>query len=205
MPTPPDDSTRSSPDEVALARSESADPVEAHFDAVVVCTGPAKSTLLSRLGWHLPTMPVHGWSIAAPIRMHEAHPDHGPRAAVIDERTGVAIGRIGNRVRVSGDAQLGGRAEGRDVPDALYRALDHWFPGALHTNHLQCLAGARPTTPDGLPLLGASGLEGIWLNLGHGGSGWPLASGAARLVADGIAHRSPAVDSEGLGLDRWGR
>ena len=56
--------------------------------------------------------------------------------------------------------------------------------------------------PDGPPVLGASGIAGVWLNLGHGSSGWALACGSARLLADGVAGRAPAVDIEGLGVER---
>ena len=55
---------------------------------------------------------------------------------------------------------------------------------------------------DGPPLLGASGLAGIWLNLGHGSSGWALGCGSARAVADMLATRTPEVDLEGLGISR---
>ena len=52
--------------------------------------------------------------------------------------------------------------------------------------------------PDGPPLLGASRQPGVWFNLGHGSSGWALACGSARLVADLIAGREPAIDTRGL-------
>ena len=56
--------------------------------------------------------------------------------------------------------------------------------------------------PDGPPVLGASGIDGVWLNLGHGSSGWALACGSARLLADAVAGRPAAIDTEGLGLGR---
>ena len=56
--------------------------------------------------------------------------------------------------------------------------------------------------PDGPPVLGASGAEGVWLNVGHGGSGWALAAGSARLVADAIVARKPEVEIDGLGIER---
>jgi D-amino-acid dehydrogenase len=59
--------------------------------------------------------------------------------------------------------------------------------------------------PDGPPLLGASGLDGIWLNLGHGSSGWALACGSARVVADALAGRPSAIDLAGLGVERLRR
>ena len=65
------------------------------------------------------------------------------------------------------------------------------------------MGGQRATTPDGLPLLGASGVPGVWLNTAHGHSGWTLSAGSARLLADALGQRLPSIDAEGLGLDRW--
>jgi D-amino-acid dehydrogenase len=53
-------------------------------------------------------------------------------------------------------------------------------------------------------VLGRSGLAGIWLNLGHGSSGWALACGSARIVADALASRTPAVDTARLVIERLG-
>jgi D-amino-acid dehydrogenase len=57
--------------------------------------------------------------------------------------------------------------------------------------------------PDGPPIVGASGVPGIWLNLGHGASGWTLACGSARVLADSMNGRSPDIDLQGLGIDRF--
>jgi D-amino-acid dehydrogenase len=57
--------------------------------------------------------------------------------------------------------------------------------------------------PDGPPLIGASGVPGLWLNLGHGSSGWALSCGSARLLADQVAGREPAIDAAGYGIDRY--
>ena len=56
--------------------------------------------------------------------------------------------------------------------------------------------------PDGPPVLGASGMDGVWLNLGHGSSGWALACGSARVLADAISGRAPPIDLAGLGVER---
>jgi D-amino-acid dehydrogenase len=56
--------------------------------------------------------------------------------------------------------------------------------------------------PDGPPVLGKSGRPGLWLNLGHGSSGWALSCGSARAVADLVAGRPPDVDLEGLDISR---
>jgi D-amino-acid dehydrogenase len=59
--------------------------------------------------------------------------------------------------------------------------------------------------PDGPPVLGASRAAGVWLNLGHGSSGWALSCGSARVLADLLAQRAPAIDITGLGPQRLQR
>ena len=88
----------------------------------------------------------------------------------------------------------------------LYKVLHDWFPGAAQLSNtgaaVQEWKGARPMLADGPPVLGASGIPGVWVNLGHGSSGWALSCGSARIVADLMAGRAPTVDIEGLGIER---
>jgi len=151
--------------------------------------------------------PVYGYSITAPLRKLDAHPDLGPRSALMDERYKVAISRLGARVRVSGSAELGGKPEQHNgaALATLYKVLNDWFPGAAHMSQAQVWKGARPMLPDGPPVLGASGLSGVWLNLGHGSSGWALACGSARVLADMVRGQPASIDIEGLGIDRLHR
>ncbi|MBP6901866.1 MAG: D-amino acid dehydrogenase [Burkholderiaceae bacterium] len=177
------------------------------FDAIVVCAALGAPALLRPLGLKLPLVAVHGYSITAPLRQLDNHPDLGPRAAVMDEKYKVAISRLGQRVRVAGSAELGGRLD-QHRPGAiatLYKVLDDWFPGCAQLAQVQQWKGARPMLPDGPPVLGASGRDGIWLNLGHGSSGWALSCGSARILADQLAGRSPAIGTDGLGLARLQR
>jgi D-amino-acid dehydrogenase len=179
-------------------------PVQERFDAVIVCAAMGAAALLRPHGLRLPIAPVYGYSITAPLRQLEAHPDLGPRAALMDERYKVAISRLGQRVRVAGSAEFGGKPATMH-PGAiatLYKVLNDWFPGAVQNSKIQQWKGARPMLPDGPPVLGASGLHGLWLNLGHGSSGWALSCGSARVLADQVAGRSPAITMEGLGVER---
>ena len=174
------------------------------FDAIVVCAALGAPQLLKPLGIALPLLPVYGYSTTAPLRHDEQHLHLEPRAALMDERYKVAISRLGNRVRVAGSAELGG-APGvhREAAFAtLDKVLDDWFPGATRRSAAQRWKGARPMLPDGPPVLGSSGVEGIWLNLGHGGSGWALACGSARLLADAVAGRQTPIAIDGLGIER---
>lgn len=183
---------------------EDATPVPSRFDAVVVCSGLASAALLKPVGLRVPLAAVHGYSISAPIR----EPLNAPRSGLMDERYKVAISRLGNRVRVAGSAEIGGEP-GHKRPAAiqtLYKVLHDWFPGAAQLANtgaaVQEWKGARPMLPDGPPVLGATGVPGLWINIGHGSSGWALSCGSARVIADLMSARAPEVDLEGLGVER---
>ena len=177
---------------------------ELSFDAVVVCAALGARALLAPLGVRLPLQPVYGYSVTAPLRHDEQHLHLEPRAALMDERYKVAISRFGNRVRVAGSAEIGGPPERQSEAAhlTLDKVLDDWFPGVTKRGQAQRWKGARPMLPDGPPVLGPSGAEGVWLNLGHGGSGWALSCGSAKLVADSLAGRPTPIGVDGLGIER---
>ena len=178
--------------------------VPRNFDRLVVCAGLDSAQLLKPLGLKIPMVAVYGYSISAPIR----EPLNAPRSALMDERYKVAISRIGSRVRVAGSAEIGGTPGARRAASiqTLYKVLHDWFPGATqHSNpaiSVQEWKGARPMLPDGPPIIGNSGLPGLWLNLGHGSSGWALSCGSARALADLMAGKEASIDMEGLGIGR---
>jgi D-amino-acid dehydrogenase len=161
--------------------------------------------LMKPLKRKLPLIPVYGYAISAAIR----EPLNAPRSAVMDERYKVAISRMGNRVRVAGSAEIGGSLDNKPVSaiSTLYKVLQDWFPGAAHISNMGASVtewkGARPMLPDGPPVLGASGVPNIWLNLGHGASGWALSCGSARVLADLIAKRAPDVDVSAMLIERF--
>jgi D-amino-acid dehydrogenase len=115
---------------------------------------------------------------------------------------------MGNRVRVAGSAEIGGLPDKKraSAVQTLYKVLHDWFPGAASLadkrTAVQEWKGARPMLPDGPPVLGATGIPGVWLNLGHGSCGWALSCGSARVVADLISARAPEIDIGGLGVER---
>jgi D-amino-acid dehydrogenase len=187
-----------------VTRGSDAVPAEVRFDAVVVCSGLASAALLRPVGLRVPLAAVHGYSVSAPIR----EPLNAPRSGVMDDRYKVAISRLGNRVRVAGSAEIGGEPNEKrpSAIQTLYKVLHDWFPGAAQLANtgsaVQEWKGARPMLPDGPPVLGATHAPGVWVNIGHGSSGWALSCGSARAVADLIAGKEPAVDLEGLGIER---
>lgn len=173
-------------------------------DAIVVCAGVGARGLLANVGLRLPLAAVYGISITAPLRHLDGLHAPGPRGALVDGRHQVAITRLGQRVRVAGGAQIGGSPT-QLAPAALrrlYQVLDDWFPGAVLARDAQHWKGAQPALPDGPPVLGESGAPGVWLNLGHGASGWALACGSARVLAERMAGRDAPLDMAALSVAR---
>jgi D-amino-acid dehydrogenase len=80
---------------------------------------------------------------------------------------------------------------------ALRRRIVEIFPVAGGSGWHRLLGGLRPATPGNVPVIDslAAGLDGLWLNTGHGTLGWTLACGSARLLADRLAGRDPGLDA----------
>jgi D-amino-acid dehydrogenase len=173
-----------------------------YADAVVLAAGVDSAQLLKMLGIRIPMYPVKGYSATAPIKNF----DEAPLAALMDESYKVAITRMGSRIRIAGTAELGSRD--LELREAALRTLikvgTDWFPHAAnyHTANFWC--GTRPMLPDGAPLLGPTPIRNVFLNIGHGSTGWAMAAGSGKLLADIMSGRVPEIDMDGLTLSRYG-
>lgn len=161
-------------------------------DAMVICTGSAGQRLLKHHHIQLPIVPVVGYSITAPLGMEP------PQVAITDARHKVVCSRIGDYIRIAGFADFGppDEATRRDRIDALLHLARQRFPAAADFYHLHSTwTGIRPATPSSLPIVGATNVPGVYLNMGHGMYGWTLAPATAERLATAIqppAHRNAA-------------
>lgn len=168
-------------------------------DAVVVANGVAAPALL-RGHVALPIQPIKGYSLTGEV----ADADNAPRHALLDEVSRLAVVRFEHRVRLAGVAELVGpklNLEPRRVAQltAAYEAL---YPQTLKPGTLGW-CGLRPTTPDGPPIVSGTPIAGLWLNVGHGGFGWTLSCGSARLLADQMQGRTPALPANDYSVHRF--
>lgn len=192
-------------DGVVLRIRKDREETERATDAIVLAAGVDSVALLPRLGIRLPLYPVKGYSATVAIR----EPTFAPNAAVMDEAYKVAIVRMGNRIRIAGTAELGDRALSLETSNAeralatLVKVARDWFPGAASYQNASWWVGARPMLPDGPPVLGPTRHPRVFLNLGHGSTGWTMAAGSGRIVADVITGRTPEIDLDGLTLARY--
>jgi len=170
-------------------------------DTVVVALGVDSAALLAPLGVKVPLYPVKGYSATLPVIDDEK----APRAALMDESLKTAITRFGRNLRVAGTAELGDKRSTlrEQALQTLLKVLDDWFPHAAKPSSAHFWVGRRPMTPDGAPLLGPSGIDGLWINVGHGSTGWAMAMGSGKVVADLVVRRVPEISLEGLTLERY--
>jgi len=171
-------------------------------DAVVVAAGIDSANLLKPLGIHIPLYPVKGYSATVPIKNF----DKAPHAALLDETYKVAITRLGGRIRVAGTAELGSRSNELHARAlrTLIKVGGDWFPDAANYAQANFWCGTRPMLPDGPPLVGATPVRNVYLNIGHGSSGWAMAAGCGKVVADIVSGHAPDIDLDGLTMTRYG-
>lgn len=170
-------------------------------DAVVVAAGVQSAELLAPLRIDVPMYPVKGYSVTVQLK-----PDaFGPQHALMDEAYKTAITPLGHSMRVAGTAEIGSAdlVLREAALGTLRKVAGDWFPGAGEFQGARYWVGARPMVPDGAPLLGASPIAGLYLNCGHGSTGWAMSCGSARVVADIIAGRKPEISMDGLSLQRY--
>ncbi|AKX44969.1 amino acid dehydrogenase [Thiopseudomonas alkaliphila] len=170
-------------------------------DRYVVALGSYSPLLLKPLGIQLPVYPLKGYSLTLPI----VQPEQAPEATVIDETYKVAITRFEQRIRVGGFAELSGYnlALNPERKASMSWVINDLYPGAGDLQQALFWTGLRPATPDGTPVIGATPYKNLLLNTGHGTLGWTMACGSAHYLADLMANRAPAIDTEGLSIFRY--
>ena len=172
-------------------------------DACVLAAGATSPMLTQDLGFHLPLQPVKGYSITL-----EGQQALYPERPLIDDHYHVAITPLGSRLRIAGTAELAGfdKTLVAQRINLLRDYVSRLLPDVtVPTNFDDCQAwaGLRPMTPDGIPLLGKTPIQGLYLNSGHGHLGWTGAAGSGQLIADLVLKRSPMIMTEPYALSRF--
>jgi D-amino-acid dehydrogenase len=123
----------------------------------------------------------------------------------MDETHKIAITRLGDRIRVGGMAELAGFDLSLNPRrrKTLELVVGDLYPNGGALDAAQFWTGLRPATPDGTPIVGATALSNLYTNTGHGTLGWTMACGSGRYLADLMAGRAPAIETEGLNMFRY--
>ena len=165
-------------------------------DAYVLALGSHSADLARTIGLSLPIYPIKGYSLTIPIGNHAM----APGMAMVDEHNLVAISRFGDRLRVTATAEFSGYDVSHKPADFAFmkKVTETLFPDGADYDRAEMWAGLRPMTPTNLPVFGRQRYENLYLNTGHGHIGWTMSHGSARITADLIAGRTPAIPMEGL-------
>jgi len=147
------------------------DTIEA--DAVVVCMGAWSNGLLRAVGINPHVYPVRGYSITLPPG------EASPSVSVTALKHRMVFSRIDGFMRIAGFADFAGFDTSADAEraQALLELAMRVAPNAAayDSKDAHIWGGFRPMTPNGQPLVGATGIRGLFLNTGHGMLGWTLA------------------------------
>ncbi|WP_371182970.1 D-amino acid dehydrogenase [Xanthomonas sacchari] len=172
-------------------------------DRYVVALGSYSPGLLAPLGIRLPVYPLKGYSLTLPIRDAAL----APTSTILDESYKVAITRFDERIRVGGMAELAGFDLSRPARRraTLEKVVNDLYPRGGDLAVAEFWTGLRPATPDGTPVVGATGYRNLFLNTGHGTLGWTMACGSGRYLADLMVSRQPQISGEGLDIFRYSR
>lgn len=169
-------------------------------DGFVLALGVGSPVVARTAGVSLPIYPAKGYSSTFPLRSGGL----APRVPGVDEQWLVGWSRLGDRLRLTSTAEFAGYDWGwtpRDFNNILRFARDV-FPDAVDYDRGEYRACLRPMTPDGPPILGLGRHRNLFFNCGHGHMGWTMACGTARIVADLMSGRMPALDLTGLTVRR---
>jgi D-amino-acid dehydrogenase len=153
-------------------------------DQVVVAMGSFSAPFLRTIGLAVPIYPVKGISIT----FGRGDWKEAPSMPVIDDSKLFGLVPVGDRMRISGSAEITGY-DATPAPEraaAIVENTTFTFPSiARHyrPSDARIWAGLRPVTPSGTPLIGRTSVEGVWINAGHGHLGWTMACGSGRVLA----------------------
>lgn len=167
-------------------------------DLFILASGVDARQLGKGVGLDLPIYPLKGYSATAPV----SDPAAAPAVSITDAARKVVYARLGDTMRLAGAADLVGPSLAIDHrrTDRLIADARTDFPASADWSKSRLWAGLRPATPRGMPILGQTGIDNLWLNVGHGALGFTLALGAAEALAAAIAGRPAPIDLSSFGL-----
>jgi len=147
---------------------------------VVVAAGSCTSQI-EGAERYAPTIPARGQMAALrPVNMPVRRVVRGPAYLVPRADGRLLVGATVEHVGFEKAVTPGGI--GRLLTDAV-----HMVPALAGAHIVETWSGLRPDTPDHLPVLGPTDVEGLWFATGHFRNGILLAPATARALGEWIA------------------
>ncbi len=139
---------------------------------------------------YAPTRPVRGQMLAL-------RPNGASLRRVLRSERGYLVPRRDGRI-VAGSTSEEAGFEKSVTPEGRKKILDaalELFPGLVGAELVETWSGLRPGTPDDLPILGPTGVEGLLVSTGHYRNGILLAAVTAKLLRDWIVDGRTSFDA----------
>ncbi|TYL48673.1 D-amino acid dehydrogenase [Marinomonas sp. IMCC 4694] len=171
------------------------------FDHVLVSMGSYSKELLKTIDIAIPVYPVKGYSLTVPI----TNAQYAPVSTVMDETYKVAVTRLGNRIRAAGTAELNGYnlTLPKNRTETITHVVKSLFNQGCDLSEADYWTGLRPMTPDGTPVVGRTGIDGLYLNTGHGTLGWTMSCGSAAVIADIMSGDQTDIETKDFSVQRY--
>ncbi len=170
-------------------------------DLYVLALGKDSASLVRPLGIGLPIYPVKGYSRTLSLRGWNT----APTMPLVDYDRRVGLVRFGDRFRIVGKAEFVGDDDRHDPrrAGALVDSVTDAFPELAAREVIEDWAGLRPMTPDGMPIIGPSPYENLFVNTGHGHLGLTLSCGSVAVIGSLVAGQAPEVDIAAYSVNRF--
>ena len=164
---------------------------DVYAGTTVLAAGAWSGDLLRLLGLDLPVRPVKGQMLLV-----EAEPDFLRHMVLADDE--YLVPRADGKILIGSTVEDAGfdKAVTLDAVGRLSRAGQRMVPAVGKLPLVRSWAGLRPATPDRLPYIGPTTLEGLIVATGHFRNGILLAPVTAQLVAEIVTGRPPSVPLE---------
>ena len=177
---------------------------EVACDAAVIAAGARSRALALAAGDRVSLETERGYH--AVISM----PGTGPRHPIMPSDGKMVVTMTRGGLRIAGQVELAGLDAAPDwrraaiLRDFALRTFPN-LPRDLAADRVKTWMGHRPSTPDGLPVIGAaSGCADVFHAFGHGHVGLAAGPITGRLVADLIGGRQPVIDPAPYSPRRFG-
>ena len=163
-------------------------------DAAVIAAGARSRGLAAMVGDRVSLETERGYHVVV------SNPGVALRHPMLTSDTKAAVVSTAAGLRVAGTVELAGLAAAPDWRRAemLRAAMLRTIPGLkrdLPAERFRVWMGHRPSTPDGLPVIGpASGCGDVVHAFGHGHVGLAAGAMTGRVVADLVSGKTPSVD-----------
>lgn len=166
---------------------------------VVLSAGAFSHRIARTLGERIPLETERGYNTTLPSDAFDL------RTQVTFGGHGFVVTRLSTGIRVGGAVELGGLelAPNFRRSEAMLKKAQAFLPGLKPAGGVQWM-GFRPSLPDSLPAIGsARATPRVVHAFGHGHLGLTQSAGTARIVADLLTGKAPAIDIASFSPQRF--